>query len=192
MTMKAIKLKDNLIIVSDEKIEINKWMYNTYANAVCRAANDTLVNLESVHGDKCLKIAASFNPIEGIPSIQFANEEIREKLMGVGLQSIMVDLCNKKAEINNTIDLNAYGIGIMDGLNAYKELNSDKLFTLEEAISFAKYGYEFRDTTQFPEHKFEDSCINNFKQYLQSLQQPKEFSVEGRFENGNFIINNVK
>lgn len=39
---------------------------------------------------------------------------------------------------------------------------------MDELIEAAKYGYEFRDTTSFPKHKFEDSCINNFKQLLQS------------------------
>lgn len=38
------------------------------------------------------------------------------------------------------------------------------------AILKLLYGYEFRDTTSFPEHKFEDSCINNFKQFLSSFQ----------------------
>jgi len=46
----------------------------------------------------------------------------------------------------------------------YKKRETD----LDELIAAAKYGYEFRDTTSFPEHKFEDSCINNFKQLLQS------------------------
>jgi hypothetical protein len=40
-------------------------------------------------------------------------------------------------------------------------------------LQAAKYGYEFRDTTSFPEHNFEDSCINNTKQWLKSRQQPK-------------------
>jgi hypothetical protein len=68
--------------------------------------------------------------------------------------------------------------GFIDGYNKSKETYK---YTEEDLINAAKYGYEFRDTTSFPEHKFEDSCINNTKQWLQSLQQqkrPKYFECE--------------
>lgn len=44
---------------------------------------------------------------------------------------------------------------------------SDKKYTEEDMLNASKYGYEFRDTTSFPKHKFEDSCINNTKQWLE-------------------------
>ena len=68
--------------------------------------------------------------------------------------------------------------GIIIGYNKAKETYK---YTEEDMINAAKYGYEFRDTTSFPEHKFEDSCINNTKQWLQSLKQskrPKYFECE--------------
>jgi len=43
----------------------------------------------------------------------------------------------------------------------------DKEFSIDDMIQASKYGYEFRDTTSFPEHKFEDACINNTRQWLQ-------------------------
>jgi hypothetical protein len=46
----------------------------------------------------------------------------------------------------------------------------ETLYTKQQMIEASKYGYEFRDTTSFPEHKFEDSCVNNTKQWLQSLK----------------------
>jgi hypothetical protein len=42
-----------------------------------------------------------------------------------------------------------------------------KKYTEEDMLNASKYGYEFRDTTSFPKHKFEDSCINNTKQWLE-------------------------
>ena len=63
----------------------------------------------------------------------------------------------------------------------YNKAKETYKYTEEDLINAAKYGYEFRDTTSFPEHKFEDSCINNTKQWLQSLQQqkrPKYFECE--------------
>ena len=50
----------------------------------------------------------------------------------------------------------------------------DKEFTVEDMVRAAKYGYEFRDTTSFPEHRFEDSCINNTKQWIYSLNEQKD------------------
>ena len=67
---------------------------------------------------------------------------------------------------NDNDDVNRF----VQGYNKTKET----LYTEEQMIQASKYGYEFRDTTSFPEHKFEDSCINNTKQWLQSLKQYKK------------------
>jgi hypothetical protein len=50
--------------------------------------------------------------------------------------------------------------------NQILNLFEEKKYTKEDMLAAAKYGYEFRDTTSFPEHKFEDNCINNTKQWL--------------------------
>jgi hypothetical protein len=69
----------------------------------------------------------------------------------------------------------------------YNKCREKYKFTEEDMLQAAKYGYEFRDTTSFPEHNFEDSCINNTKQWLKSRQQPKypiafECEVEPKFK----------
>lgn len=46
------------------------------------------------------------------------------------------------------------------------EINSQKA-NLPDLVDAAKYGYEYHKNTSFPEHEFEDECINNFKQYIQ-------------------------
>ena len=89
------------------------------------------------------------------------------------LKEIEEDDVEKLAEINATwddIDVYSYKLGFKEGYNKAKET----LYTEEQMIQASKYGYEFRDTTSFPEHKFEDSCINNTKQWLQSLKQYKK------------------
>jgi hypothetical protein len=58
---------------------------------------------------------------------------------------------------------------INNWVKGYKKA-AETLYTKEQMIEASKYGYEFRDTTSFPEHKFEDSCVNNTKQWLQSLK----------------------
>ena len=56
--------------------------------------------------------------------------------------------------------------GYVEGYTKCQEDNKDKKYTEEDMINASKYGYEFRDTTSFPKHKFEDDCINNTKQWL--------------------------
>jgi hypothetical protein len=56
---------------------------------------------------------------------------------------------------------------------------TDKKWSDEDMLKASKYGYEFRDTTSFPEQPFEQACINNTKQYLQYLSEEKsEWDVE--------------
>lgn len=67
---------------------------------------------------------------------------------------------------------------VVEGFHLAKTL-TDKKWSDEDMLKASKYGYEFRDTTSFPEQKFEQACINNTKQYLQYLSEEKtEWSVE--------------
>ena len=43
---------------------------------------------------------------------------------------------------------------------------SERFYTENDLIAAAKYGYEYRDTTSFPELSFEDNCENNTKQWI--------------------------
>ena len=64
--------------------------------------------------------------------------------------------------------------GFIDGYIQCQENNKDKKYTEEDMLNASKYGYEFRDTTSFPQHKFEDSCINNTKQWLEWYKNKKD------------------
>ena len=44
--------------------------------------------------------------------------------------------------------------------------SDEKLYTEKDMIESAKYGYEYRATTSFPDKNFEDNCKNNFLQHL--------------------------
>lgn len=72
--------------------------------------------------------------------------------------------CNCKDSIGQTWCCNKCGL-------PYDTRKSDKKYTEEDMLNASKYGYEFRDTTSFPEHKFEDSCINNTKQWIHTLNK---------------------
>lgn len=66
----------------------------------------------------------------------------------------------------------------VEGYNLANSL-TDKKWSDEDILKASKYGYTFRDTTSFPEQKFEDGCINNTKQYIEFLSEEKtEWDVE--------------
>lgn len=56
-------------------------------------------------------------------------------------------------------------------VNAFHKLNkaSDKTYTEEDLIAASKYGYEYRDTTSFPDKSFEDNCLNNTRQWISGV-----------------------
>jgi hypothetical protein len=43
---------------------------------------------------------------------------------------------------------------------------AERMYSEEDMINASKYGYNFHKTTLFPNQEFEDSCINNTKQWL--------------------------
>ena len=42
----------------------------------------------------------------------------------------------------------------------------ERTYSEEDMLNASKYGYNFHKTTLFPNQEFEDSCINNTKQWL--------------------------
>jgi len=43
---------------------------------------------------------------------------------------------------------------------------SERNYTKEQMIAAAKYGYEYHESTSYPEKNFEDNCKNNTEQWL--------------------------
>lgn len=43
---------------------------------------------------------------------------------------------------------------------------NDKLYSENDLVDSAKYGYEYHATTSFPDKTFENNCKNNFLQHL--------------------------
>lgn len=63
-----------------------------------------------------------------------------------------------------TIILFSGFIGFIFG--AVRERVLNKNYSKEDMILASKYGYNFHKYTQFPKQEFEESCINNTKQWL--------------------------
>ena len=54
-----------------------------------------------------------------------------------------------------------------------KKLNIDdvsKRYSEQDMLNAAKYGYEYRDTTSFPEMDFDSNCKNNTRQWLTTVK----------------------
>lgn len=115
------------------------------------------------------------------------------KVIGwVDVDKLAEELAYKRRNIHAYTE--EYCAGVIDGYEeAFKTAQSlnDKKWSDEDVINAAKYGYEFRDTTSFPEHKFEDSCINNFKQYLQA-KKLQIFEIEAILQDNKVKILKVK
>ena len=43
---------------------------------------------------------------------------------------------------------------------------SERNYTKAEMIAAAKYGYEYHESTSYPEKNFEDNCKNNTEQWM--------------------------
>ena len=76
-------------------------------------------------------------------------EEIAENIYPDGC-----DGTNTSAEIYRRI--------FIEGIKWQQE----RTYSEEDMLNASKYGYNFHKTTSFPNQEFEDSCINNTKQWL--------------------------
>ena len=83
------------------------------------------------------------------------------------IEELQSQLAEKDKEIeglhSSLLDVAAKAVYLQSELTELKEKHK---YDENDMLQAAKYGYVFRDTTSFPEHKFEDSCINNTKQWL--------------------------
>jgi hypothetical protein len=53
-----------------------------------------------------------------------------------------------------------------EGVEFGANWQAERMYSEEDMINASKYGYNFHKTTLFPNQEFEDSCINNTKQWL--------------------------
>lgn len=48
-----------------------------------------------------------------------------------------------------------------------------QVYTQEDMINAAWYGYQYHQSTQFPKLEFEENCRNNFLQWLSNYKSLK-------------------
>lgn len=99
----------------------------------------------------CKKVIATNNPKIDLPNIP---DE---------LSKVLVNLCDIKADKNNTIDLNAYGVGIIEGYNKSQETYP---FSEEDMIEFNEW-MKKEDTPENAEtyfHYSDKDMLNAFKE----------------------------
>ena len=118
--------------------------------------------------DKGVVIASTSLNKEGL-SLSQKNCQAIER--GYDLEKEMCKLVDKKAEQNNTIDLNAYGQGCLDTFQTAMELMGDKKFSEADLKKAWSEGYH-RKVDEINSGK-----LNYFNVFIQSLQQT-EWDVE--------------
>ncbi len=170
MRYPVIKTDSYLLIVSDDKIRMGDY----YIDGYFFLRNVVVDDSEYWSNRKDYKKLIAHRPLNNAPYIdgldvlppnwrdsgdkddveQLAEEHAEHQFKGISDRTSMFECKN-------------------DFKSGYQEAREKYKFTEEDMLQAAKYGYEFRDTTSFPEHNFEDSCINNTKQWLKSRQQPK-------------------
>ena len=176
MKHEIIKTENYHLVVDESEIKEGDWLYHSVHGIRLFNEQETKNFDSKTYSDKNWKKIIAHLPLNNSPILEGVDllppiEDDVEKLAMDKLISKWSHLYRfgypkKPYPTNYENDLNIIMIGI------YQDKEKCK-YTEEDMIKAAKYGYEFRDTTSFPEHKFEDSCINNTKQWLQSLQQPK-------------------
>lgn len=172
--IKTIETYKFNITVSDEQIKENDYVYHLSRTEVFKVhhfseSNGSVSFFPSDKFGLSTSIELLLTDCVKVESILIKNDEyesikIEDK---VDIELLAETKCETYLEKIKDISKRWFWkVGFKVG---YKEAN--KMYSEQDMIMAAKYGYEFRDTTSFPEHKFEDSCINNFKQKLKSLKQ---------------------
>jgi hypothetical protein len=175
MKYNLIKTDNYLLVVDDSEIKEGDWI--KWDNKVGRAVDTTyLPSTKKIISHAPLNGARYLGGVDVLPSIP--QEDDVDSICMKDLQDFF------GTDIHLTPKGEEY-ISIFK--TVYNKCREKYKFTEEDMLQAAKYGYEFRDTTSFPEHNFEDSCINNTKQWLKSRQQPKypiafECEVEPKFK----------
>lgn len=69
-------------------------------------------------------------------------------------------------------------------------MKTNKIYSENEMIEAARYGYEYHQTSQFPGMAFDKMAINNFKQLLESNKLGEDLDVE-KYHVGDIMTNDL-
>jgi hypothetical protein len=183
---KIILTTDPLLIKSGVQ-EIPSDFLEWFAdNKKCEFAEITQTNFYSKKDfiDGKNTIAYSYNihiPEKGNPNVFYGNNKLSPiewveqmySLASYNLMSYNIKISDdflpnlfkqgKEMEQNHAVNFEIEALKRQ--IDELRHVNA-MVYTEEDMLKASKYGYDFHKTTQFPKHDFEDSCINNTKQWL--------------------------
>jgi hypothetical protein len=81
-------------------------------------------------------------------------------------QKDMEETLEKAAENHAKYNFDSLSVDIETSFISGAKWQAERMYSEEDMINASKYGYNFHKTTLFPNQEFEDSCINNTKQWL--------------------------
>jgi len=90
----------------------------------------------------------------------------------------LIDIIDNEIQDSNASMVQAVNIGkhideLKAKLKQVKKLKDDvskSFYCEQDMLNAAKYGYEYRDTTSFPEMDFDSNCKNNTIQWLTTVK----------------------
>ena len=92
------------------------------------------------------------------------------------VEKVLIDLCKNKGDENNTIDLNAYGIGVIDGYNQAKSETGFSLDNMKKSM-FEVYKNGLREPKDGKENFNEI-----YNRVIRTLTKPKEYEFVPEME----------
>lgn len=184
MNLKLVKIENEYHLLSGIQMEKGNegWCLTPSENLFKHSENTNPVT-----GDILLIASTVFK--EGLLKLNRAKIEEHLSILNkkMDIEGICVQAILKKAKWQHLMSTpqrphpTFFWNEVDAAVEGYKLANSltDKKWSDEDMLKASKYGYEFRDTTSFPEQNFEQACINNTKQYIQYLSEEKnEWDVE--------------
>jgi hypothetical protein len=144
---------------------------------------------------RCGKVRNQIEKLkEMLPSLFSKQDKIMERFIANAKQETLEDAAEKHVEINvakNAAKL-MYKEHFIAGakwqqeqfknestahyidrhiVEAMVEVAKQKMYSEEDMIEGAKYGYNFHKTTSFPNQEFKDSCVRNTQQWLTTYKK---------------------
>ncbi|MFO0448533.1 MAG: hypothetical protein ACK52I_07700 [Pseudomonadota bacterium] len=163
------KLPEGFIVNSDEEIKSEDLFLDIKLKSIFKC-HSTFNNIQSgLNGRQyhpkyeCFKVIAQQDQID----LSSLSEEDQKKIGWFDVDKLGYEFCDKTIPKDVTRSLH-YPFKV--GFQKAQELLSDKRFTLEDMVDFAKYQQDYKENA---------SIEDNFQTWkLKSLSQPKSWKVE--------------
>jgi len=162
MKYKVIKLEDNKSVLVDESAEIKGLYHDSFTNKLYQSNGAEYVKSNQVNN-----VIATINHSISL-DVPMVIVEDGVEILTDEVEIITETLCTKKGDENNSIDLNAYDLAIIDG---YKAAQQKGVYSKEDLIKAMEASIEWW-CAEISEKYGDIEIIEDFADiFIQSLKQ---------------------